>query len=117
MSIRQWADIHHAAKLAREQGVCLNVYGVKVFPCDSLRAVGDSQHKTARKPEPSASAGTDQKSMVAADSDPPTKKQQRDQQRAAAHREELRVAPILARWKLLAHPFLSRVRWTIRDST
>ena len=48
-------------------------------------------------------------------SEAPSKKQQRDAQRLAEHRERQRVAPILARWALLARQPLRAVRRIRRD--
>ena len=48
-------------------------------------------------------------------SEAPSKKRQRDAQRLAEHRERQRVAPILARWALLARQPLRAVRRIRRD--
>ena len=119
LSARQWSDIHRLATLAREQGVCFSMHGVEVKPADSTRTAGKPRNgtkeptptpgRTAEEPQPLETDGSVQPTEQ-------TKKQQRDAKRLADHREKLRVAPILARWELLARQPLRAARRMFRDA-
>ena len=115
---RQWSDIRRAAALAQEKGVRLTLHGVSVMPADSTHAGGSPQRATAEQAKAPRRANDDAQppeTRGGVPSEAPSKKQQRDAQRLAEHRERQRVAPILARWALLARQPLRAVRRIRRD--
>ena len=115
---RQWSDIRRAAALAQEKGVRLTLHGVSVMPADSTHAGGSPQRATAEQAKAPRRANDDAQppeTRGGVPSEAPSKKRQRDAQRLAEHRERQRVAPILARWALLARQPLRAVRRIRRD--
>ena len=115
---RQWSDIRRAAALAQEKGVRLTLHGVSVMPADSTHAGGSPQRATAEQAKAPRRANDDAQPPETRGgvlTEAPSKKRQRDAQRLAEHRERQRVAPILARWALLARQPLRAVRRIRRD--
>ena len=115
---RQWSDIRRAAALAQEKGVRLTLHGVSVMPADSTHAGGSPQRATPEQAKAPRRANDDAQPLETrggVPSEAPSKKRQRDAQRLAEHRERQRVAPILARWALLARQPLRAVRRIRRD--
>ena len=96
----------------------LTLHGVSVMPADSTHAGGSPQRATAEQAKAPRRANDDAQppeTRGGVPSEAPSKKRQRDAQRLAEHRERQRVAPILARWALLARQPLRAVRRIRRD--
>ena len=88
------------------------------MPADSTHAGGSPQRATAEQAKAPRRANDDAQppeTRGGVPSEAPSKKRQRDAQRLAEHRERQRVAPILARWALLARQPLRAVRRIRRD--
>ena len=72
LGVREWADVRHAARLAREEGVKLRVHGIAVTGL--LKQQCKVQHKACKVVQKPAETAAPKAPPVAADETSPAKK-------------------------------------------
>ena len=98
LSEREWVDVRHAARLAREEGVKLRVHGIAVTGL--LKQQCKVQHKACKVVQKPAETAAPKPPPVAVDetSPPPlSNRKQRSAQRLLEYQQKKRAATFLAR--------------------
>ena len=110
LSARHAADIRKMARIARIEGITLNVHGVTIGPANGILQLQDHEVTNATHDghAPSTESGEDVCIK-------PSKRQQKRAQRLADYNEAKRAAACGARWLPLAQVLLRRSRAKLRS--